>query len=101
MNSTVDRHCGPCITAEATRPSQSSPAVIEKPLCSLNLASLPPGVTIAKFGSLPERASRTNVELGTLFAFWRVYRHSAKDGQMSHSYPPAIGLPPGGGVGSP
>src|SRR5260221_2527241 len=84
MNSTVDRHSGPFITADATWPSQSSPAVMENPLCSLNAASCPPGVTIAKLGRLPDRASFTNAELGTLFAFLRRYRHSANEGQISH-----------------
>jgi iron(III) transport system substrate-binding protein len=36
---------------------------------ALAAAFAPPGVIRAKFGRLPDRAARTNVELGTLFAF--------------------------------
>ena len=83
MNSTVDRQSGPVMTAEATWPSQSSPAVMELPLCSLNWASFPPGVMIEKFGRFPVLASWTNDALATLFAFCPVSRHSANEGQMS------------------
>src|SRR6266700_556751 len=83
MNRAVDFHSGLFITAAAIWPSQSSPAVMDWLLCSLSLASGPPGVTMAKLGRLPESASWTNVELGTLFRLWWVYRHSANEGQMS------------------
>ena len=64
MNRTVDCQSGPFMIADATWPSQSSPAVMEKPLCSLNGASFPPGVMIEKLGRFPRSASRTNDELG-------------------------------------
>ena len=58
---------------------------MEKPLCSLNGASFPPGVMMEKLGRFPRSASRTNDELATLFAFCPVSRHSANEGQMSQT----------------
>ena len=87
MNKAVDRQSGPFMTADAIWPSQSSPAVMEKPLCSLSRVSLPPGVMMEKLGRVPRWASFTNDVLATLFAFWPVFRHSANEGQMSQMYP--------------
>src|SRR5262249_61761301 len=81
------RRSGRLMMAEAIGPGQSSPAVMEKPLCSLSLVSFPPGVMMEKFGRCPRCASRTNDVLATLFAFWPVSRHSANEGQMSQMYP--------------
>jgi len=85
MNKTVNRHSGPFMIADAIWPSQSSPEVMEKPLCSLNGASFPPGVMMEKFGRFPLFASRTNEELATLSALWPVFRHSENEGQMSQT----------------
>src|SRR5215467_1764242 len=101
MNRAVDFHSGPFMTADATWPSQSSPAVIENPLCSLNAASLPPGMMMAKFGRCPDRATLTKAVLGTLFVLCLVSRHSAKEGQMSQTYPSSNGVLLAGGLGLP
>lgn len=75
-------------------------AVIEKLLWqdSITALLLPPPVTMDRLGRLPAAASEKNWVLSTRLLFWSVYRHSARDGQIDHTYPPdrpAAGPPPG------
>src|SRR5579864_9845336 len=87
MNRAVDFHSGPFMIADTTWPIQLSPAAMEKPLCSLFTASVPPGVTMEKLASLPALAFWANIGAGRLCVACPVSRHSANVGQMSQMYP--------------
>src|SRR5437764_15360375 len=100
MKSTVDFHSGPDMIALAIRPAQSSPAVIEAPLCSLKGAVGSTGTTREKLGRFPFLAASAKSALMTLWLPWLVYRHSAMEGQVSQMYP-RVGFPLVAGCGSP
>src|SRR5216683_4122994 len=87
MNRAVEDQSGLFMTALATWPMKLSPAVMEKPLCSLSCAYPAPGVTTANAGRFPPAASVRNWPVGAMPDAW-VQRHSAKYGQMAQSYPP-------------
>src|SRR5215469_887422 len=91
MKTAVEFHSGPFITALTSCPSQSSPLVMENPLCSLSPSR--PGVTTENAGSLPVLASVMNwaslvlpspAALSPLH--WPVYSNSANVGQIAHPY---------------
>src|SRR5215471_3757200 len=75
------------MTAPATWPRKLSHAVMENPLWQESAANPAPGVTTENAGRAPAAASVTIWPVAA-FAGWE-YRHSATEGQIAQSYPPA------------